>query len=198
MAVVSSLRASSPKPTGLEVKVRSDKSLEIRWDSCEATAEVDACFELEIQHFSFAGPMIQPDHSTVMEVNALAAHVPHPERLPKDQAWVVKIGLRVKSEQGSASEAIWKQVTWDDELPEKVSKKDLEERVMDLEKKDLQPFVDAKGVPRFLLVGGQHHGKSSFTNHLYRCLKCDLMLNDQMDVASAGVEEKTLQRRVSL
>lgn len=69
---------------------------------------------------------------------------------------------------------------------------DLTERVAEFQKKDLNPFVAAKGNPRILVLGPQHHGKSSAVNHFHRCLTCNLSQNDQMCQAPAGVEEKTM------
>ena len=190
------------KPSDLDVRVRSDKSLEIRWAGADAGC--DNCYELELRYFRLGGAMIKPDHSTVKEVKGLATHELHPENLPKDLAWVVKVGLKAKSE-NSFSEAIMKQVSWDDELAD--TEKDLKENIAGLNE-EFQSFIEAKESgwrqslpaflrfkPRFLLLGGQHHGKSSFANHLYRCFNCDLSLNDQMDVASAGAEEKTVETK---
>ena len=174
------------KPTDLDVKVRSDKSLEIRWQG------VGEHYELEIRYFEFDGPMIQPDHSTVLEVkDRKAAHVLHPESLSKAVAWVVKVSLKAKSGL-KCSDAIIKQVSWDDELSTEETQTRLRDGLDDLEKKELKAFTDVKGKPMLLVLGMQHHGKSSFLNHLYRCLTRDLTLNDQMDVASAGADEKTL------
>ena len=55
MAVISKA-APPPKPSDLDLKLRSDKSLEIRY-------------------FQFGGPMIHADHSTGMEVKGFAARV---------------------------------------------------------------------------------------------------------------------------
>ena len=41
-------------------------------------------------------------------------------------------------------------------------------------------------------MAAQHHGKSSHINHLSRCLRGDLTLNDHMDQAPASEEEKTV------
>ena len=175
------------KPTDLDVKVRSDKSLEIRWGGADGEK-----YELEICYFEFGGPMIQPDHSTVLEVkDRKAAHVLHPESLSKAVAWVVKVSLKAKSGH-LLSDPIMKQVSWDDELFAEETQTHLWYKVDDLEKKELKAFKDVKGKPMLLVLGMQHHGKSSFVNHLHRCLTCDLTSNDQMAVASAGAEEKTL------
>ena len=104
----------------------------------------------------------------------------------------MKIGVRTKSND-LLSDPVVKQICWDEEMSTKAAQNDLETRIDDLKKKQLQSFFDARGTwPSFLLLGQQHHGKSSFVNHLYRCLNGDLSLTDQMDVASAGNEEKTL------
>eukprot|EP00438_Fugacium_kawagutii_P005175 Skav231906 [mRNA] locus=scaffold3410:69743:70990:+ [translate_table: standard] len=181
-------QTSSFPTTDLEIGVRADKSLEIRWKGAPGES-----YELEIRYFELGGPMIQPDHSTRMEVTGLAAHVPHPESLSRASAWVVKFGLRVKSEEGFlSSEAVVKQIAWEDELSATETKADLQERITTLIGTELEHFVAVKGIPDLLLIGPQHHGKSSFANHLYRCFMCDLSVNDQMDVAPAGVEEKTV------
>ena len=189
MAVISKA-TPPPKPSDLDLKLRSDKSLEIRWGSADGGC--NDSYELEIRYFQFGGPMIHADHSTVMEVKGFAAHVLHPENLCKDSPWVVKIGVRSKSN-NLLSDPVVKQICWDEEMSTKGTQKDLEKRIDDLQKKELQTFFDARQIwPSFLLLGQQHHGKSSFVNHLYRCLNGDLSLTDQMDVASAGNEEKTL------
>ena len=154
-----------PKPSDLDVKVRSDKSLEIRWGCADGCND---SYQLEIRYFELGGPMIHADHSTVMEVKNLAAHVLHPESLSKDSPWVVKIGVRTKSND-LLSDPVVKQICWDEEMSTKAAQKDLETRIDDLKKKELQSFFDARGTwPSFLLLGQQHHGKSSFVNHLYR------------------------------
>ena len=179
------------KPTKLDVIVHSDKSLDICWEG-----EARACYELEISYFELEvrklrfGEMQIEKHSDVKEVKGLAAHVPHPESLSKACAWAVKITVRGKS--AEKNDAITKQVSWDDELSRENTREDLKKQLEDLNQQELQDFTCAKGMPQFLVLGMQHHGKSSFVNHLYRCLKCDLTLNDQMDVASAGAEEKTV------
>ena len=172
----------------LSVVVHGDKSLEIRWARGDGECND---YELELRYFRLGGLMMEPDHSPVTEVKGCAVHVPHPENLSKGFGWVVKIALQAKSD-GLLSEKITQQVSWDDELAD--TEKDLEEKMPKL-KSELEGFVAVRGKPRFLLLGGQHHGKSSFANHLYRCFNCDLSLNDQMDVASAGAEEKTVETK---
>ena len=172
----------------LSVVVHGDKSLEIRWARGDGECND---YELELRYFRLGGLMMEPDHPTVKEVKGCAVHVPHPENLSKGFGWVVKIALQAKSD-GLLSEKITQQVSWDDELAD--TEKDLKEKMPKL-KSELKDFVAVRGKPRFLLLGGQHHGKSSFANHLYRCFNCDLSLNDQMDVASAGAEEKTVETK---
>ena len=178
------------KPTDLDVKVRPDKSFKVCW---KGDAE---CFKLLVRYFRFGGPMIdrEPDHETSLDVHGCQQHVQHPEEIRKDQAWVVKLSLKSKSESGNLfSDAITKQIAFDDELDVEVNKEDLNRIVGNLEKNDLQSFREAKKQdPSILLLGGQHHGKSSLSNHLYRFLTKDLGVNDQMDVAPAGKEEKTV------
>lgn len=179
-----------PKPTDLDVKVRPDKSFKVCW---KGAAER---FKLEIRYFILGGPMIdrEPDHQISLDVRGCAQHVQHPGEIHKDQAWVVKLALRSESESGNLfSDAILKQIAFDDELAVEVSKSDLQNRVGSLEKNDLQNFWNVKKQEAtILLLGGQHHGKSSFANHLYRFLTKDLAVNDQMAVAPAGKAEKTV------
>ena len=183
------MTAKAPaKPEGLEVKVRADKSLEIRWQADGGNGH----FHVEIRYFDFEGPGIEADHFIELEVvNKCAVKRVHPKELPLNKAWLVKVALRA-AENDLLSDAVEKQVAWDDELSEEESKKDLAERVSHFQKNDLEPFAQAKGIPRILVVAAQHHGKSSHLNHLFRCFKGDLKLNDQMDVAPAGKEEKTI------
>ena len=179
------------KPVGLELKVRADKSLEIRWQADGSNGG----FHVEIRYFDFEGPGIEADHFIELEVvNKCAVKLAHPEELPFNKAWVVKVAVKA-SENDLLSDAVEKQVAWDDELSEDETKTDLAERVSHFQKNDLEPFAQAKGIPKILVVAAQHHGKSSHVNHLFRCFKCDLNLNDQMDVAPAGKEEKTMSMK---
>ena len=178
------------KPVGLELKVRADKSLEIRWQADGSNGG----FHVEIRYFDFEGPGIEADHLIEEDVNKCAVKVAHPEELPLNKAWVVKVALKA-SENDLLSDAVEKQVAWDDELSEEETKTDLAERVSHFQKNDLEPFAQAKGIPKILVAAAQHHGKSSHVNHLFRCFKCDLKLNDQMDVAPAGKEEKTMSMK---
>ena len=189
MAVLPVMSPKPPaKPAGLEVKVRPDKSLQIRWQPQDGARR----FQLKVCHFEFeGGTLMAPFHSNVIEVETCAAYVSHPEEVPKSKAWVVKAIVKAVSEEGLLSEAIHRQVTWDDELSKEETIEDLEERVATFEKK-LADFVALKGVPRILVVGGQHHGKSSHSNHLSRCLQRDLTLNYHMDQAPACEEEKAI------
>eukprot|EP00438_Fugacium_kawagutii_P011411 Skav215531 [mRNA] locus=scaffold219:272526:273896:+ [translate_table: standard] len=188
MAVISSMPAP-PKPTSLDVDVRPDKSLVIRWDGAKGE-----CYELEVRYFEFGGPMIEPECSIVITRRALAAHVLHPEELSKLKGWVVKVGLRAKIENGLFSDAVIKQAAWDDELSTEETEADLQKRTHGLRLKELQEFVNVKNeMPNFLVLGGDHHGKSSLVNHLYRCFKCDVSIDDQMEVATRGMAEKGIK-----
>ena len=179
------------KPASLDIKVRADKSLEIRWQADGSNGR----FHVEIRYFDFEGPGIEADHFIALEVvNKCAVKVVHPGELPLNKAWVVKVALKA-SENDLLSDAVEKQVAWDDELSEEETKTDLAKHVSRFQKNDLEPFAKAKGIPKILVVAAQHHGKSSHLNHLFRCFKCDLVLNDQMDVAPAGKEEKTMSMK---
>lgn len=179
------------KPEGLEVKVRADKSLEICWQADGSNGG----FHVEIRYFDFEGGLgVKEDHLIERDVNECAVKVDHPGEVPLNKAWVVKVALRA-SENDLLSDAVQKQVAWDDELSEEETKKDLNKRVSTFQKKDLEPFAQAKGIPKILVVAAQHHGKSSHVNHLFRCFSGDLRLNDQMDVAPAGKEEKTMSMK---
>ena len=180
------------KPEGLEVKVRADKSLEICWQADGSNGR----FHVEIRYFDFEGGLgVKAAHLIERDVNECAVKVDHPvEEVPLNKAWVVKVALRA-SENDLLSDAVEKQVAWDDELSEEETETDLDERVSHFQKKDLEPFAQAKGIPKILVVAAQHHGKSSHVNHLFRCFSGDLKLNDQMDVAPAGKEEKTMSMK---
>ena len=189
MAVHPTVQRASQAPRGLRVTVRADKSLEIRWQT-----EDGAClYELQICYFPFDGPMIQPSHSNVLQVEGAAQHVPHPESLDKGQAWVVKIGLKARSADGLLSDAAEAQVAMEDQLPGEEAKKALEAWTRNFQGKYFAPFCDMRGEnPKILVLGPQHHGKSSFVNHMNRCLLANLGLHDERDQAPAGVEEKTV------
>ena len=189
MAVLPVPSKAPAKPVDLEVKARPDKSLHIRWQADGAHGR----FQVEVCYFEFEGPMLDPFHSSgVIEVERCAALVPHPEKVPKDQAWVVKVFVKAVSEDGLLSEAAEKQVTWDAELSVEETAKDLKQRVAEFEQTEFAHFVAAKGDPHIVVVAAQHHGKSSHINHLSRCLHGDLTLNDHMDQAPASEEEKTV------
>ena len=177
------------KPSELQAQVHPDKSLEIRW----LAADADSRYQLEVHYFEFERHVTDPQYrSEVIQVEECEVLVPHLEEVPKNQAWVVKIILKAVSQDGSLfSDPVKKMISWDDELCSGATLTDLTERVGEFQKKDLNPFVAAKGNPQILVLGPQHHGKSSTVNHFYRCLKCDLSQNDQMCQAPAGVEEKT-------
>ena len=175
------------KPSELQVQVHPDKSLEIRW----LAGDADSRYQLELHYFQLEGHVIDPQYRSEIQVEECEVLVPHLEEVPKDQAWVVKIILKAVSQDGSFSDPVKKMISWDDELSSRATLMDLTERVGEFQKKDLNPFVAAKGNPQILVLGPQHHGKSSAVNHFYRCLKCDLSQNDQMCQAPAGVEEKT-------
>ena len=191
MAVLPAVPPKPPaKPVGLEVKVRPDKSLHIRWQVGEGAHRH---FQVEVCYFDFEGPIIDPFYSTgIIEVEKCAAFVPHPEQVPRDQACVVKVVLRAVSEDGLLSEAVQKQVSWDAELTVEETIQDLKQRVAEFEQTQFAHFVGAKGDPHIVVVAAQHHGKSSHINHLSRCLHGDLTLNDHMDQAPASEEEKTV------
>ena len=191
MAVLPSVPPKPPtKPMNMEVKVRPDKSLHIRWQAGDGT---HCRFQVEVCYFDFEGPIIDPFHSTgIIEVEKCTAFVRHPEEVPREQACVVKVVLKAVSEDGLLSEAVQKQVAWDAELSVEETIQDLKQRVAEFEQKDFASFVAAKGDPHLVVVAAQHHGKSSHINHLSRCLHGDLMLNDHMDQAPASEEEKTV------
>ena len=190
MAVLPAVLSKAPaKPVDLEVKAQPDKSLHTRWQADGAHGR----FQVEVCYFEFEGPMLDPFHSSgIIQVERCAAFVPHPEQVPRDQAWVVKVFVKAVSEDGLLSEAAEKQVTWDDELSAEETAKDLKQRLADFQQKDFARFLAAKGDPHIVVVAAQHHGKSSHINHLIRCLRGDLTLNDHMDQAPAGEEEKTV------
>ena len=92
MAVLPSVPQKPPtKPMSLEVKVRPDKGLHIRWQVGEDTHHR---FQVEVCYFEFEGPIIDPFHSTgIIEVEKCTAFVRHPEEVPRDQACAVKVVL---------------------------------------------------------------------------------------------------------
>ena len=132
MAVLPAVPTKPPaKPVGLEVKVRPDKSLRIRWQMGESAHRH---FQVEVCYFEFEGPIIDPFHVTgIIQVERCAAFVPHPEQVSRDQACVVKVVLRAVSEDDLLSEAAEKQVTWDAELSVEETAKDLKRRVAEFE-----------------------------------------------------------------
>ena len=116
----------------LEVKVRPDKGLHIRWQVGEDTHHR---FQVEVCYFEFEGPIIDPFHSTgIIEVEKCTAFVRHPEEVPRDQACAVKVVLRAVYEDGLLSEAVQKQVAWDAELSVEETIQDLKQRVAEFER----------------------------------------------------------------
>ena len=129
MAVLPSVPPKPPtKPMNMEVKVRPDKSLHIRWQVGDGT---HCRFQVKVCYFDFEGPIIDPFHSTgIIEVEKCTAFERHPEEVPREQACVVKV-----SPEGSVgrrccvSEAVQKQVAWDAELSVEETIQDLKQRV---------------------------------------------------------------------
>ena len=120
------------KPVGLEVKVRPDKSLLIRW---QAEDGARGRFQVEVCYFDFECPINGPFHSTgIIEVERCAAVLPHPDEVPKNQAWVVKVFVKAVSEDRLLSEAVQKQVAWDAELSVEETIQDLKQRVAEFER----------------------------------------------------------------
>ena len=83
------------------------------------------------------------------------------------------------------------QISWDDVQSQADGAQDLEERRKNLVGQ-LDTFSQERGCKmNVVIVGGQHHGKSSFINHVNRCWKNNLMANDEMESAPAGMAENT-------
>ena len=116
MAVLPAVQPKPPaKPVGLEVKVRPDKSLHIRWPSGRETPIATfrwrfATLNLKVLSSTHSIPPASLRWRSVQPSCLILSHV------PRDQARVVKVVLRAVSEDGLLSEAVQKQVSWDAEL----------------------------------------------------------------------------------
>ena len=190
MAVLSKLPA---KPTGLKVTGRADKSVEVRW---EADSEI-VLFVLDQRLYRMGNfGWGKPDHSCVHKVNreenGCAKLVPFPDAVPKTEPWVLSLTLKAESQDGVLSDPAEIQLAWDDEQTEEATSTDLYRRNINFEKNQVGPFLQAKRKLKVLLIGGQHHGKSSLANHLDRCFHSDLKRFDQLDQAPAGTDERTM------
>ena len=191
LTYVKDLKAGKPahggKPKDLKVAVRPEKDLEVSWQP-DASVSV---FQLEVKYFKKGALGLQePSHHKSLEVKGSTC-LAHPEDLDKGQPWTVIVNLTAMCADGSVSEAAQCQVAWDDQQSAEATLRDLQQRCDDLEKM-LAPFLVQKGKCEILVVGPQHHGKSSHGNHLDRVLNVDLNRFDRFDQAPAGADERTM------
>ncbi|CAE7905962.1 unnamed protein product, partial [Symbiodinium microadriaticum] len=167
----------------VKVELRDDRSLVVSWSHTEPNAAV------KLEYYDPSGPMIEPDETERKPCNGSAMHLE--ARAASQRACTVKVFSEVDGTVVART-----QTTWDDEFPA------AEDQCVDLCLEDLQKRgeklseqiqVDKKasGLIRILVLGQQHHGKSSFINHVFRVLKKDLKANDQMNTAVAGPAENT-------
>ena len=169
----------------VKVELRDDRSLVVSWSHTEPNAAV------KLEYYDPSGPMIEPDETERKPCNGSAMHLE--ARATSHRACTVKVVSEV-----DGTEVARTQTTWDDEFPA------AEDQCVDLCLEDLQKRCEklseqirrevgekASGLTRILVLGQQHHGKSSFINHLFRVLKKDLKANDQMNTAVAGPAENT-------
>ena len=169
----------------VKVELRDDRSLVVSWSHTEPNAAV------KLEYYDPSGPMIEPDETERKPCNGSAMHLE--ARATSHRACTVKVVSEV-----DGTEVARTQTTWDDEFPA------AEDQCVDLCLEDLQKRCEklseqirrevgekASGLTRILVLGQQHHGKSSFINHLFRVLKKDLKANDQMNTARGGPAENT-------
>ncbi|CAE7705676.1 unnamed protein product [Symbiodinium sp. CCMP2456] len=158
------------------VELREDRSLVITWKDVQPDAMV------KLEYYDPATPMLEPEHTSTHRCSGPGLHL-EPVR---PEACTLKVALEIDAEVVAKT-----QTTWDHQFPDMMDcVLDLEKRAEKLSKqiRDAREFLRST---RILVVGGQHHGKSSFINHMYRCLTKDLDANDQMESAPAGAAENT-------
>ena len=156
--------------------------------------EPDACiFHVKVEYFDPTTPMLEPEETKTIKCSGLAFHFGARDDPKKSLAFTARVSVEAAraDDPDRRSDAVRAQITMDDGLSADDGKADLEKHMRDLSV-ELDVFRQARGRQLCaLVVGPNHHGKSSFINHVYRCCATNLEVNDQLDTAPAGSAENT-------
>ncbi|CAE7323670.1 unnamed protein product [Symbiodinium sp. CCMP2592] len=191
--MTTSMKVESPTPAApasLTMQVRSDRSLVVKWEYAEPAAYT---FHVKVEYYDPAGPMIEPVETKSQSCQGLAVHLKACTMLADSAACTVKVSLQASKQDAPhvLSEVVRAQTSWDGEMSADDSACDLEKHRQKF-LPQLVEFRESRGCNlKVLVVGGQHHGKSAFVNHLYRCLEKNLDSDDQVEMAPASAEENT-------
>ncbi|OLP76466.1 hypothetical protein AK812_SmicGene43592 [Symbiodinium microadriaticum] len=181
-------------PSNLQVEVRADRSLVVTWDYDRSDANVTPVFHLTVAYFDPEGPMLDPDETRSMTCKqGTSMHVEARDGPEALKACTVSVSLQAATQTSPdlRSSAVRAQTSWDDVQSQADGAQDLEERRKNLVGQ-LDTFSQVRGCKmNVVIVGGQHHGNSCFINHVHRCWKNNLMANDEMESAPAGMAENT-------
>ena len=177
-------------PSELTVNTHTDRSLVLSWKHPEPGACI---FHVKVEYFDPTTPMIEPEETKTITCSGLAFHFGARDDPKKSEAFTARVSLEAACEDDpeKRSNVVTAQITMDDALSVEEGRADLEKRVAQLSV-ELDAFGKARGRQMcVLVVGPNHHGKSSFINHVYRCFAKNLEVNDQLDTAPAGSAENT-------
>eukprot|EP00418_Pyrodinium_bahamense_P015766 CAMPEP_0179124118 /NCGR_PEP_ID=MMETSP0796-20121207/58639_1 /TAXON_ID=73915 /ORGANISM="Pyrodinium bahamense, Strain pbaha01" /LENGTH=400 /DNA_ID=CAMNT_0020822767 /DNA_START=32 /DNA_END=1234 /DNA_ORIENTATION=- len=181
-------------PRHLSVTLRSD-GIKCSWEAPERAATIEN-YKVQAQWFDPESPMIEPTKTETLTLpgQQMVVHVPHTPDV-RMRACTLKLCVAAENSDSRGVTAS-RFISWDDTLPEEKGQPDLEARHAELASA-CNEFVTRRGVQqvRVLVVGGQHHGKSSLVNHVYRCLHKDMNRTDQMESAPAGYAENTQETK---
>ncbi|CAE7287555.1 unnamed protein product [Symbiodinium sp. CCMP2592] len=180
-------------PSNPKIVVRADRSLVVSWDCDKSHADVTSVFHLTVAYFDPEGPMLEPEETRSMTCPGSGMHVEARDGPGALKACTVMVSVQAATQTSPdvRSSAVRAQASWDDVQSPEDGAEDLEERRKNLVGQ-LGTFNQVRGCRmNVVIVGGQHHGKSSFINHVHRCWNNDLTANDQMESAPAGMAENT-------
>ena len=177
-------------PSDLTLKVRADWSLVVEWKHEHPKGVV---FHIKVEYFDPSTPMIEPEETKTFDSSALVVHVLARLEPARSEACTVKVSVEAVGQDSPdvRSKAVTVQTTWDDQRTNEECQNDLQKRGEALAVQ-LNGFRRARWSDLHVLIAGaQHHGKSSFVNHVNRCLQGNLAVNDEMESAPAGSMENT-------
>ncbi|CAE7705662.1 unnamed protein product [Symbiodinium sp. CCMP2456] len=167
----------------------SEKSLVITWE-----AETPAAVKGFVEYFDPESAMVESDETVPFsrEPHRTTAQVDFENERGHFATGACTAKVTLHAAAASLNEAVSMQVTWDDELSKTQAKEDLEKHLVSLQTQLSDMRSNGAGI-KILVVGPQHHGKSSLVNHFCKCLSNKLSANDRVNTAPAGRSENTLE-----
>eukprot|EP00933_Yihiella_yeosuensis_P060659 TRINITY_DN63405_c0_g1_i1.p1 TRINITY_DN63405_c0_g1~~TRINITY_DN63405_c0_g1_i1.p1 ORF type:complete len:425 (-),score=57.04 TRINITY_DN63405_c0_g1_i1:226-1500(-) len=155
-------------------------------------------FLVRVAYFDPTGPMVEPFRTQEESTASSRIFFEHGAMIGC-RTCTVKVSVEPQNTQG-AGDAATKTISWDDSIAfidGLAAETDLESNFARLTP-IIGEFREAhqQAQMRILVVGGQHHGKSSLINHFYRCLHRDMERADQLESAPAGLAENTYETKV--